>query len=91
MAEAGDYEVALIEDGDNKWNNTLVGDFVVTLNVETLKLTVEKLGTTTLVEQTSVVNDNIVYDIMGRALGTSLENLPQGIYVRNGKKFVVAQ
>lgn len=46
---------------------------------------------TTLVEQTSVVNDNIVYDIMGRALGTSLENLPQGIYVRNGKKFVVAQ
>ena len=91
MAEAGDYEVALIEDGDNKWNNTLVGDFVVTLNVETLKLTVEKLGTTTLVEQMSVVNDNIVYDIMGRALGTSLENLPQGIYVRNGKKFVVAQ
>lgn len=46
---------------------------------------------TTLVEQTSVVSDNIVYDIMGRALGTSLENLPQGIYVRNGKKFVVAQ
>ena len=47
---------------------------------------------TTLVEgQTSVINDNIVYDIMGRALGTSVENLPQGIYVRNGKKFVVAQ
>ncbi|MGN1240194.1 MAG: hypothetical protein ACI4TV_04895 [Paludibacteraceae bacterium] len=48
-------------------------------------------GTTTSVEQTSVINDNIVYDIMGRALGTSVENLPQGIYVRNGKKFVVAQ
>ncbi|MDY2943427.1 MAG: hypothetical protein SOT07_07015 [Paludibacteraceae bacterium] len=48
-------------------------------------------GTPTQIEQTSVVNDNIVYDIMGRALGTSLENLPQGIYVRNGKKFVVAQ
>ncbi len=46
---------------------------------------------TTSVETISVVNDNIVYDIMGRALGTSLENLPQGIYVRNGKKFVVAQ
>ena len=91
MAEVGDYEVALIEDGDNKWNNTLVGEYRVTLNVETLKLTVEKLGTTTSVEQTTVVNDNIVYDIMGRALGTSVENLPQGIYVRNGKKFVVAQ
>lgn len=46
---------------------------------------------TTSVETISMVNDNIVYDIMGRALGTSLENLPQGIYVRNGKKFVVAQ
>ena len=39
MAEAGDYEVALIEDGDNKWNNTLVGDFVVTLNAEAGTLT----------------------------------------------------
>ena len=55
------------------------------------KVTVSYDGATTLVDQTSVVNDNIVYDIMGRALGTSLENLPQGIYVRNGKKFVVAQ
>ena len=55
------------------------------------KVTVSYDGAATLVDQTSVVNDNIVYDIMGRALGTSLENLPQGIYVRNGKKFVVAQ
>ncbi|MGN0235879.1 MAG: hypothetical protein ACI4BD_06175 [Paludibacteraceae bacterium] len=46
---------------------------------------------TTLVEQTATINDNIVYDITGRALGTSVENLPQGIYVRNGKKFIVAQ
>ena len=55
------------------------------------KVTVSYDGAATLVDQTSVVNDNIVYDIMGRAWGTSLENLPQGIYVRNGKKFVVAQ
>ena len=92
MNAVGEYDITLLSSGtDNKWNNTLVGDYIVTLNVETLKLTVEKPGTTTSVEQTSVVNDNIVYDIMGRALGTSLENLPQGIYVRNGKKFVVAQ
>lgn len=91
MDTVGEYDITLLSGTDNKWNNTLVGDYIVTLNVETLKLTVEKLGTTTLVEQMSVVNDNIVYDIMGRALGTSLENLPQGIYVRNGKKFVVAQ
>ena len=92
MDTVGEYDITLLSsDTDNKWSNTLVGDYIVTLNVETLKLTVEKPGPTTLVEQTSVVNDNIVYDIMGRALGTSLENLPQGIYVRNGKKFVVAQ
>lgn len=88
-----EYDITLLSGTgtDNKWNNTLEGEYIVTLNVETLKLTVEKPGTTTLVETTSVFNDNIVYDIMGRALGTSVENLPQGIYVRNGKKFVVAQ
>lgn len=92
MDTVGEYDITLLSsDTDNKWSNTLVGDYIVTLNVTNLKLTVEKLGTTTSVEQTSIVNDDIVYDIMGRALGTSLENLPQGIYVRNGKKFVVAQ
>ena len=92
MDTVGEYDITLLSsDTDNKWCNTLTGDYIVTLNVTNLKLTVEKLGTTTSVEQTSVVNDNIVYDIMGRALGTSVENLPQGIYVRNGKKFVVAQ
>lgn len=93
MDAVGEYDITLLSgtDTDNKWNNTLVGEYIVTLNVETLKLTVEKPGTTTLVNQTTAINDNIVYDIMGRALGTSVENLPQGIYVRNGKKFVVAQ
>lgn len=93
MDAVGEYDITLLSgtDTDNKWQNTLKGEYIVTLNVETLKLTVEKPGTTTLVETTSVFNDNIVYDIMGRALGTSVENLPQGIYVRNGKKFVVAQ
>lgn len=93
MNAVGEYDITLLSGTgtDNKWSNTLTGDYIVTLNVTNLKLTVEKLGTTTSVEQTSVVNDNIVYDIMGRALGTSVENLPQGIYVRNGKKFVVAQ
>lgn len=58
---------------------------------EPAKVTISYDGLTTPIEQTSVINDNIVYDIMGRVLGTSVENLPQGIYVRNGKKFVVAQ
>lgn len=88
----GDYEVALVKDGDNKWNNKLAGDYVVTLNTKTLTLTLTAVPSTpSSIENTTLQNDNIVYDIMGRALGTSLENLPQGIYVRNGKKFVVAQ
>ena len=53
MAEVGDYEVALIEDGDNKWNNTLVGDFVVTLNAETSTLTLVPVNNPeSLIEQT---------------------------------------
>lgn len=88
--DVGDYEVALVTDGDNKWQNKLVGDYVVTLNTKTLTLTAVP-SIPSSIENTTLQNDNIVYDIMGRALGTSLENLPQGIYVRNGKKFVVAQ
>ncbi|MDY4513677.1 MAG: SusF/SusE family outer membrane protein [Paludibacteraceae bacterium] len=93
MDAVGEYNMVLYKNGtpDKKWNNTLSGDYIVTLNFTTGKLTVKSVGPGSSVEQTSVVNDNIVYDIMGRALGTSLENLPQGIYVRNGKKFVVAQ
>ena len=53
MSEVGDYEVALIEDGDNKWNNTLVGDFVVTLNAETSTLTLVPVNNPeSLIEQT---------------------------------------
>ena len=62
----------------------------ITVNAVEGKLVIADAPATS-VENTTLQNDNIVYDIMGRALGTSLENLPQGIYVRNGKKFVVAQ
>ena len=52
MAEAGEYEVVLIEDDDNKWNNTLVGDFVVTLNAEAGTLTLVAVkNIATLIEQ----------------------------------------
>ena len=33
--------------------------------------------------------DGIVYSINGQRLGTSVKTLQPGIYVRNGKKFVV--
>ena len=93
MNTVGEYDMVLYKNGspDNKWNNKLTGDYIVTLNFTTGKLKVESVGPGSSVEQTSVVNDNIVYDIMGRALGTSREKLPQGIYVRNGEECVVAQ
>ena len=47
--------------------------------------------TPTVTPDVSIMNDNVVYDVMGRALGTSVENLPQGLYIRNGKTFVVVK
>ena len=32
--------------------------------------------------------DNRVYSIDGRVMGTSLDNLPQGIYIQGGKKIL---
>lgn len=52
----------------------------------------ENFNTTpTVTPAVSIMNDNVVYDVMGRALGTSVENLPQGLYIRNGKTFVVVK
>lgn len=33
--------------------------------------------------------DHTVYDLQGRRVGTSLQNLPAGIYIQNGKKFSI--
>lgn len=83
-----------LSDGTNdmKWwvLDEAHGKKQITVNAAEGKLVIEN-APATAIENTTLQNDNIVYDIMGRALGTSLENLPQGIYVRNGKKFVVAQ
>ena len=32
---------------------------------------------------------NAVYDLQGRYVGTSLQGLPSGMYIQNGKKFVI--
>lgn len=81
---------------DMKWwiLDSAFGKKKITVNAIDNKLVIADASTegpATSVENTTLQNDNIVYDIMGRALGTSVENLPQGIYVCNGKKFVVAQ
>ena len=35
-----------------------------------------------------VVTDDHIYLLDGRCVGTSVENLPKGIYIKNGRKFV---
>ncbi len=38
---------------------------------------------------TTTVANNMVYSLDGRCLGTSLEGLAKGLYIQNGKKFIV--
>ena len=45
MEVVGKYGVELVAEGDHKWKNTLVGEYVVTLNAETLMLTLEAIET----------------------------------------------
>ena len=45
MEVVGEYGVELVAEGDHKWKNTLVGEYVVTLNAETLMLTLEAIET----------------------------------------------
>ena len=37
------------------------------------------------------INDNRIFDLCGRYMGTETDNLPRGIYVRNGKKLVLGK
>ena len=41
------------------------------------------------IERTETFGDGAVYTIQGQFVGKSLDNLPRGLYIRNGKKIVV--
>lgn len=45
-------------------------------------------GITTVDADRSVLNNGKVFDLNGRYVGTSLEGLPHGIYIQNGRKVV---
>ena len=36
----------------------------------------------------SAVNNNMIYTISGRMVGTNRDALSKGLYIQNGKKFV---
>lgn len=37
------------------------------------------------------ITDNRIFDLCGRYMGTETDNLPRGIYVRNGKKLILGK
>ena len=41
------------------------------------------------IEHDVILDDNRIYSIDGRFLGNSTDNLPRGMYIQNGRKFVV--
>lgn len=47
------------------------------------------VSATTDLEQTPYVNDDMIYDVMGREYGSDRAKLSQGIYIQNGEKFIV--
>jgi len=67
------------------WNATFSGGSSVTLNY---------LGGTTGIEEYDMeqpVNDNRIYTLDGRCLGTTLPEGFRGVYIQNGKKHVKIQ
>lgn len=51
----------------------------------------EDHGTTAIneIEMPDKDNSNRVYGLDGRCVGSTLKNLPKGIYIKNGKKYIV--
>lgn len=50
------------------------------------------MGVPTEIEQVPASDpfrESMIYNLQGRAMGTSRTNLPKGVYIRRGKKFVV--
>lgn len=64
------------------------------LSVDALSLSVDNQGIVDSISLTEVEGlrtntNNRVYSISGQCVGTSTENLPKGIYIVNGRKFIV--
>jgi hypothetical protein len=89
-AESGSYSLIF-----NNWNNgKQVPDFGITANrdyylrvtgsavTELTPTAIQSLPVTTAVPST-------VYDLLGRRVGVLGDHLPKGLYVANGKKFII--
>ena len=78
-------------DSDNSVTRATLTEGKITLNKDTAptQTTAQALGINTVGQKkVSEQYDNRIYLLDGRYVGTSDANLPKGIYIRNGKKFV---
>ena len=89
-AESGSYNLIF-----NNWNNgKQVPDFAITANRD-YYLRVTATGVTEMItngiETATAARDadTRVYDLQGRMVGTSADRLPRGLYVVNGKKYII--
>jgi hypothetical protein len=90
-AESGDYKLIF-----NNWNNDLqLPDYAITANRDyyfrVTSTTVTEVTPTAIhsITQQDEVSSPFVYDLQGRKVGTTNTSLPKGIYIKNGKKYLV--
>lgn len=89
-AESGSYNLIF-----NNWNNgKQVPDFNITANRDYyLRVTDSAVSEMTVTDIQSLPvaasTSTSVYDLLGRRVGTVGDRLPKGLYVANGKKFII--
>lgn len=70
------------------FDRALSADDVLTLNAAE-RSGHDFTGIDTITSRPSMTTDSSIYNLSGQRVGTSTVGLPRGIYIRNGRKFVV--
>ncbi len=61
----------------------------VTPQGEPVYFSISQMGSATGIKEIDIDRDEVVYDMSGRRVSTTHENLPKGIYIINNKKVVI--
>ena len=82
------------DDGRGNYNilRGLRAYFVVPTTADATALRISVDGTTTGIDAIDTPDasaDAAVYNLQGQRVGTNLDSLPRGVYIRQGKKFIV--
>jgi len=87
-----DDKIRIVYQKDFEPGNTLGADADIVDWNATVYLEIDTLGlfstNTSIIEENHIhpVNDNKIFDILGREWKSKFENLPKGVFIRNGKK-----